>query len=57
VRIAVGGLAIECCSFSPLPTRLDDVRLLRDDNLQAEYPFLSSLPTAKHAWLRAVAKS
>jgi microcystin degradation protein MlrC len=46
MRIAIGGLAIECCSFSPLPTRLDDVRQLRGDELRAEYPFLASYPEA-----------
>lgn len=46
MRIAIGGLAIECCTFSPLPTRLEDVRLLRGENLRALYPFLSSLPAA-----------
>jgi microcystin degradation protein MlrC len=44
MRIAIGGLAIECCSFSSLPTRLDDVTRLRGDNLRAEYPFLASYP-------------
>ena len=44
MRIAIGGLAIECCTFSPLPTRLDDVRQLRGDQLLAEYPFLDSFP-------------
>lgn len=46
MRIAIGGLAIECCTFSPLPTRLEDVRLLRDQSLRAEYPFLPMLPEA-----------
>jgi microcystin degradation protein MlrC len=44
MRIAIGGLAIECCSFSPLPTRLEDVTRLRRDNLRAEYPFLALYP-------------
>ncbi|QPC83360.1 M81 family metallopeptidase [Phototrophicus methaneseepsis] len=48
MRIAIGGIAVECCSFSPLPTRLDDITRLRGDELHAEYPFLPSLPEAEY---------
>ena len=42
MRIAIGGIATESCTFSPLPTRLEDFRLTRaDDPHFAElYPFL-----------------
>ncbi len=41
MRIAVGGLAIECCSFSPLPTRLND--LTHQQKLIALQKFLSAI--------------
>ncbi|GAB4530907.1 MAG: M81 family metallopeptidase [Anaerolineae bacterium] len=44
MRIAVGGMAVECCSFSPLPTRLDDLTILRGNDLLAQYPFIDSYP-------------
>ncbi len=42
MRIAIAGIATESCTFSPLPTRLGDFRLTRQDDPQfAElYPFL-----------------
>lgn len=43
MRIAIGGIAIECCTFSPFETRLEDVTLLRGETLAAIYPFLPSV--------------
>ncbi len=40
-RIAVGGIATESCTFSPLPTRLSDFRLRRGSAVLEAYPFLS----------------
>jgi microcystin degradation protein MlrC len=39
-RIAVGGIATECCTFSPLPTRLSDFMLRRGQEILDAYPFL-----------------
>jgi microcystin degradation protein MlrC len=39
MRIAVGGIGVECCTFSPLLTRLDDFTLWRGDALLETYPF------------------
>ena len=49
MRIAIGGIANESCTFSPLPTRLEDFRLLRQEDPQfAElYPFLTAFPEAE----------
>lgn len=40
-RIAIGAIATESCTFSPLPTRLEDFFIARGDELLARYPFLS----------------
>ncbi|MEP7293399.1 MAG: M81 family metallopeptidase [Chloroflexota bacterium] len=40
-RIAVGGIATESCTFSPLPTRLSDFILRRGDEVLQAYPFLN----------------
>lgn len=42
MRIAIGGVATESCTFSPLPTRLEDFRISRgtDDAFTELYPFL-----------------
>ena len=40
MRIAICGLAHESCTFSPLPTRLEDFTILRDDELTEQFPFL-----------------
>ncbi|MCC6804806.1 MAG: M81 family metallopeptidase [Anaerolineae bacterium] len=40
-RIAVGGIATESCTFSPLPTRLSDFILRRGQEVLDAYPFLS----------------
>ncbi|MFH1277547.1 MAG: M81 family metallopeptidase [Candidatus Eisenbacteria bacterium] len=42
MRIALGGFAAECCTFSPLPTRLEDFRILRGPEILGRYPFLDS---------------
>lgn len=44
MRIAIGGLHIECCSFSPLPTSSGDVTQLRGAALRELYPFLPDFP-------------
>jgi microcystin degradation protein MlrC len=42
MRIAIGGIATESCTFSPDVTRLEDFRVLREEALLAagRYPFL-----------------
>jgi microcystin degradation protein MlrC len=40
MRIAIGGIATESCTFSPLPTRYDDFRIQRGTDLLASYAFL-----------------
>ena len=46
MRIAIGGIATESCTFSPLPTRLEDFRISRgtDDSFTELYPFLDKHP-------------
>ncbi len=46
MRIAIAGIATESCTFSPLPTRLDDFRLThaRDPQFAQLYPFLKKYP-------------
>ena len=39
-RIGIGGIAIESCTFSPLPSTLADFVVLRGDALRVRYPFL-----------------
>ena len=41
MRIAVGGIHIESCTFSPLRAGREDFTLRRGDELLARYPFLS----------------
>jgi microcystin degradation protein MlrC len=41
MRIAMGGIAIECCTFSPMPTTLDYFNILRGDEMRVNTPFLS----------------
>ncbi len=41
-QIAIGGIAIECCTFSRLTTRLEDLSVWRGDDLLALYPSLSA---------------
>jgi microcystin degradation protein MlrC len=40
MRIAMGGIAIECCTFSPLMTDYNDFRLSRGADIHQLYPFL-----------------
>ena len=49
MRIAIGGIATESCTFSPLPTTLADFRLIRQGDQQFDelYPFLSAFPEAE----------
>jgi microcystin degradation protein MlrC len=42
MRVAIGGIASESCSFSPLPTRREDFQILEGDALLAQYPFLAA---------------
>ncbi len=46
MRIAIAGIATESCTFSPLPTRLADFRLMRPGapEFAALYPFLADYP-------------
>ena len=39
LRIAAAGIAIECATFSPLPSELSDFDILRGEALRARYPF------------------
>jgi microcystin degradation protein MlrC len=41
MRIALGGIAIESCTFSPLPSWLDDFTVWRGDRFLDRYPFLA----------------
>jgi microcystin degradation protein MlrC len=45
MRIAIGGISTESCTFSPLPTRAKDFAVLRGADCLARYPFLSSWST------------
>ncbi len=40
MRIAIGGIATECCTFSPLLNELEYFQVRRGDELLAGYPFL-----------------
>jgi microcystin degradation protein MlrC len=40
MRIAMGGIHIECSTYSPLRTTLDDFEVLRGDDLTAHHSFL-----------------
>ena len=42
MRIAIAGMAIESCTFSPLTTTLEDFTLWRGSDLLARYPFLAA---------------
>ncbi len=44
LRIAAAGIAIECATFSPLPSDLSDFNLLRGADLLSRYPFAASFP-------------
>jgi len=42
MRIAVGGIASESCTFSPLPTRRADFQVAEGEALLDQYPFLAA---------------
>ena len=42
MRIALGGIAIESCTFSPLPSRLNDFTIRRGADFLERYPFLAN---------------
>src|ERR1700712_1801179 len=42
MKIAIAGMAIESCTFSPLTTTLEDFTLWRGDDLLVRYPFLAA---------------
>ena len=46
MKIGIGGLHIESCTFSPLLSREEDFRILRGSDLLASYPFLASAADA-----------
>ncbi len=46
-RIAIAGIATECCTFSPLPTRLEGFHIWRGADQIAQYPFLNEFPDAE----------
>lgn len=44
MKIAAAGIAIECATFSPLPSALSDFDVLRGGALRPRYPFAASYP-------------
>ncbi|HEX5688530.1 MAG TPA: M81 family metallopeptidase, partial [Roseiflexaceae bacterium] len=44
MKIAIAGIAIESCTFSPILTTLVDFQQWRGDELLARYPFLAAYP-------------
>jgi len=46
MRIGIGGIGIECCTFSPLPTPLDSFRVVRGEELLSSYPMLEQFEAA-----------
>ncbi|MFN8483341.1 MAG: M81 family metallopeptidase [Anaerolineae bacterium] len=53
MRIAIGGIATESCTFSPLPTRLEDFAVDRGDDFLERYPFLADMPVEAVPLLKA----
>ena len=53
MRIAIGGIATESCTFSPLPTRLDDFTIQRGPAFLDRYPFLGEFNAEFVPLLRA----
>ncbi|MBA3275174.1 MAG: M81 family metallopeptidase, partial [Chloroflexia bacterium] len=41
-RIGIGGIAIECSTFSPLPSTIDDFTIQRGDEIIAGYPYFQN---------------
>jgi microcystin degradation protein MlrC len=56
MRIVIGGIATESCTFSPLPTRLDDFTLHRGEAFLNRYPFLGAFDAefVPLMWARAL---
>lgn len=56
MRIVIGGIATESCTFSPLPTRLDDFTLYRSEAFLQRYPFLEAFDVefVPLMWARAL---
>lgn len=54
-RIAVGGIATESCTFSPLPTRLSDFYVRRGQEILDAYPFLANFEAEYFPTLHAAA--
>lgn len=56
MRIAIGGISTESCTFSPLPTRLEDFTLHRGDAFLDRYPFLNQFDAefVPLLWARAL---
>lgn len=46
-RIAIAGLAIECSTFSPAQSHIEDFRARRGDEIFAYYPFLNEDSTTR----------
>ena len=44
LRIGIGGLSQECCTFSPLNSTKDDFTIIKEDELLGRYGFLSKYP-------------
>jgi microcystin degradation protein MlrC len=44
MRVGIGGISCECCTFSPLSTGKSDFSILRKEALLAEYPFITADP-------------
>ncbi|MBK1882439.1 M81 family metallopeptidase [Luteolibacter pohnpeiensis] len=47
-RIAIGGIAIESCTFSPLTSGIEDFLILRGDEMRVRYDFLTDWKIADH---------
>ena len=56
MRIAIAGISTESCTFSPLPTRIDDFTLNRGDSFINRYPFLEEFDAefVPLLWARAL---
>ncbi len=56
MRIAIGGISTESCTFSPLPTRMDDFTLHRGESFINRYPFLKEFDAefVPLMWARAL---
>lgn len=54
-RIAVGGIATESCTFSPLPTYLSDFYVRRGQEILDAYPFLANFDAEYFPTLHAAA--